>query len=163
MAKSRDTKESQFIKKPVYEGGTKALKEFVSKNLKYPKAAWDSKTEGTVVVHYTIDYKGNVIDAKTITNIGNGCEEEAIRIVKLLKFKVAKKYGVKIKFNKNIKIHFRLPKKATKPLPTTPKPNNAENAGMQYNYVTTPKPKIAPKETPKPKKSTSYTITINIK
>ena len=81
-----EKKDKHFIKKPYYEGGIKALKKFVGENLQYPKEALREKIEGTVYVRYTVDYKGNVIAAKTISGIGYGCDQEALRLVKMLKF-----------------------------------------------------------------------------
>jgi len=107
----KERKDKHFIKKPFYEGGLKAMREFIGKHKKYPKEALDNKIEGTVYLRYTINYKGKVIDAKVLSSLGYGCDKEAIRVVKLLKFKVQKKYAGKIKFFKTIQIHFKKPKK----------------------------------------------------
>jgi len=110
----KERKDKHFIKKPFYEGGLKAMREFIGKHKKYPKEALDNKIEGTVYLRYTINYKGKVIDAKILSSLGYGCDKEAIRVVKLLKFKVQKKYAGKIKFFKTIQIHFKIPKEKDK-------------------------------------------------
>lgn len=150
MAKSRETKDKDFLRKPVYEGGLKAMREFIRKNLKYPPAALKEKTEGTVFVKYRVNHKGKVIEAKAISGIGNGCDEEAVRLVKLFEFTVPKNRKLRVIFNKNIKIHFRLPKAAPK------KPVSSAGA-IQYNYVTTSSKKNT--STP-PKKKSAYNIVI---
>ena len=142
----KERKDKHFIKKPVYEGGLKALRAFISENKKYPEEALKARIEGTVYLKYTIDYKGNVIEAKVIKSVGHGCDEEAIRVVKLLKFKVPKNRGVRVKFHKNIQIHFRLPKEKPQPQQT------------QISYTLTSSKKK--EEKPEEKKSTSYTIQI---
>jgi len=108
MAKER--KDKHFIKKPIYEGGLRAMRQFISAQLQYPKEALKEKIEGTVYIKYTINHLGRVVATKVISSIGYGCDEEAERIVRLLLFKVAKTRGVKVTFHRNIQIHFRLPK-----------------------------------------------------
>jgi len=151
----KERKDHQFIKKPYYEGGITAMKNFITKNLSYPSAALQKKIEGTVYIRYTINYKGKVVDTKIVTGIGHGCNEEAIRLVKLLEFNVPKNRNLKAVFHKSLQIHFRLPKATpTKEVSPPPSPMN-----IQYNYTTTKQ------ETPKPvekkvEKGGSYDITI---
>lgn len=106
----KERKPEEFIHHPGYPGGTEALREFIRRNLRYPAEALKNKVEGTVAVTYQIDYKGNVIDAKIKSGIGYGCDEEAVRVVKLLKFAVAKHHKLRVTFHRTINIHFRLPK-----------------------------------------------------
>ncbi|MFK7981872.1 MAG: energy transducer TonB [Saprospiraceae bacterium] len=153
MKKGR--KDHQFIKKPYYEGGINAIKTFIKENLSYPSAALSQKIEGTVYIRYTINYKGKVIDTKIIAGIGHGCDEEAIRLVKLLEFKVSKNRNLKAVFQKSLQIHFRLPtivpKKEVIP-PSTP-------ITLQYNYTTTKQVPTKPMKK-KGEKGGSYNITI---
>ena len=139
----KESKDKHFIKKPIYEGGLTALKLFIKNNLKYPEEAKLHKVEGTVVVKYTVNYKGEVIEARALKGPGYGCNEEAVRLSRLLKFKIPKTRKIKIQFHKSIQIHFRLPK-------DKPKPSSRE---VQYTY--TPSAKEDKKETH------SYSITVN--
>lgn len=150
----KERKSKHFIKKPVYEGGLKAMRAFISQHKKYPKEAIKEKIEGTVYLKYTIDYKGKVIDAKVLKSLGHGCDEEAIRIVKLLKFNVPKNRGIKVKFFKNIQIHFRIPKQKEKPQP------QPQQQQISYTITTKSQPKKEKIET-KEKKGGGYTIKIN--
>ena len=155
---SKDKKD-RFLKTPHYIGGNAALKIFIAENLQYPEAALKSKTEGTVMLKYDIDYKGNVVSAKVKAGLGNGCDEEAIRLVKLLKFEVPKNRKLRVLFHKTIQIHFRLPKEKPisihKPAPQPKLPSNE----IQYNYVTTTK--VSTSKTDKnPVQSYSYTINL---
>ena len=118
------------------------MKLFLGKQLKYPKEALENKIEGTVHVEYFINYKGKVIDAKNISSLGYGCDEEALRIVKLLKFVVPKNpRKLRIKFRRKIQIHFNLPKK--------PAPSKKVD-----KYAV----KLTKAEDSKPSKSYNYTI-----
>ena len=123
----KDRKDKHFLNKPVFPGGSKAMKKVVQENLKYPAEALDKKIEGTVSLKYEIDHKGNVVEGQIISGLGHGCDEEAIRIVKLFKFEVGRNRGIRTTFHKNIHIHFKLPK--VKP----------QRKGVQYQYQQTAK------------------------
>src|SRR5436190_23893215 len=101
-------KPESFIKQPIYPGGNKAMDEFIKKNLHYPEEAMQQRVEGTVAVEIDIDVYGAVSNAKVKHGIGHGCDEEAIRLVKLLKFQKKKYQGLFVMFHKTINIHFRL-------------------------------------------------------
>lgn len=147
----KERKDKSFIKKPIYLGGTKAYRAFIKDNLKYPKEALENKIEGTVMLRYSINYKGEVIDTKILKGIGYGCDEEAQRIVKLLKFEIPKgPRKLKVLFHKDTKINFRLPKKKS-PSPKT---------GVSYTYTTRKKKSENKEQNPKKTKQ-SYSYTIN--
>ncbi len=151
---SKEKKDNHFIKKPFYEGGITALRKFIKENLKYPKEALEKKIEGTVLVKYDIDYTGKVTDAKVLKGIGHGCNKEAKRLIKLLKYEVPKgPRKLKVSFHKETKINFRLPKekpvvkvekKATKvkinqgklsiKYTITPKAGKPQEVKKSYNY-----------------------------
>ena len=133
-------KPEQFIKHPGYPGGGEAMREFVKKNLRYPEEARKNKIEGTVAVTYEIDHKGKVVDTKIKSGIGYGCDEEAMRVVKLLKFAVPKQHNLRVTFHKTINIHFRLPK------------SSPQKPDLVYSYVEKKK---------EDKKSYSYNISFN--
>ncbi len=134
MKKPKQAK--HFIKKPIYPGGIKAIRQFIKEHLKYPEEALSNKIEGAVRVSYAINHQGKVIRTKITSSLGYGCNEEAERLVRLLKFEVPKNRGVKVTFHKKISINFRLPK-------TKPKKQ------VLYHY----------KESPQTSKN-GYTITI---
>jgi TonB family protein len=147
----KERKGKSFIKNPFYEGGLKAMREFISQNKKYPKEALEEKIEGTVYIKYTINYKGKVIETKVVKKVGHGCDEEAQRVVKLMKFEAPKNRGIKVKFFKNIQIHFRLPKEKEKSAPSV-----QSQASFSYTITTPQKEENLPKEN----KGGGYTIQI---
>ncbi len=148
MKKQR--KENSFIKKPSYKGGREALKQFIGANLKYPQEAYDNKIEGTVKIKYTINHRGDVIKTKVISKLGFGCDEEACRVVRLLKFHVERARGIKVLHHKDINVHFHMPKQKI----VENKPKEKQEIPTEISYEITSKPK---------KKETGggYTITIN--
>jgi len=154
----KERKDKHFIKKPIYPGGLKAMRELIRKELKYPKEALEAKIEGTVYLRYHIDYKGKVISSKILSSLGYGCDEEAQRIVSKFKFEVPKgPRKMKLKFHKTIKIHFRLPKEQPKKVAP---PINSIQSKTQIKYTIKPSIKKTTKE-PTKKKSDGYTYTIN--
>lgn len=112
----KEKKEKHFLKKPVYPGGDKALRQFVSDHLRYPQDALQRGIQGSVHLQYAIDHQGNTRHIKVISGIGAGCDEEAVRLVKALKYQVSRTPHLRIEFHKDIHIHFRLPGKAKKTL-----------------------------------------------
>lgn len=144
----KDKKKPHFIHQPEFPGGPKALTKFIYEQLQYPKEALESGVEGMVVVDYDIDYQGTVTAARVLQGIGHGCDEEACRVVRLLKFDVPKNRGVRVLFHKKARIQF----KKTAQQPAVPAPLQ-----MQLNYTVTAS---APVEKPEEKPATTYHYTI---
>lgn len=153
----KERKDDSFLKKPYYQGGEQALKEFISKNLKYPEHAIAHKIEGSIPIKYDINYKGDVSDVKILSSLGYGCDEEAIRVVRLLKFIVPKiPKNLKVVFHKNITIHFSMKEKEIPQiLPDSP------SVGITYQINFTPTP-IPPIKSESKKPSQNYEYKINL-
>lgn len=142
-----------FLKRPTYPGGNEAMAKFINENIKYPKEALDAKIEGVVQIKLTIDHTGNVIGADLLHSLGHGCDEEALRVGKLLSFYVPKNISMKVRFFKKISITFHLPKKVLKkPVQVNVNftPSNTGNTSVSYNYTYQPAPKPPDKKKPDP-------------
>ena len=140
----------------------------IKENLKYPPKAIKNKIEGKVHLRYEIDYKGNVVRTSVISSLGYGCDEEAERLVKLLKFEIPKvPRKMRLKFNKTIRINFKLPKPKPK---KTPKQKITGNINVKkgQNIVVTPGSKVTYRITPttktqtKTQKKSTYTYTVTV-
>jgi protein TonB len=70
-----------------YEGGKEALLADIQKNLQYPPVAKRNRVHGECVIAFTLEENGKMVNQKLIKNIGGGCGEEAMRVVRNLKFK----------------------------------------------------------------------------
>jgi len=116
-------KNKKFLKLPLYEGGSDALKKFIDSNLKYPEEALKNNIQGTVHIKYDVDDNGSVLSAKVEKGIGYGCDEEALRLVRMLSYNKAKNIGQRVKSSMKIKIRFYLPQAI----------NLVNN--YQYNYI----------------------------
>ncbi len=151
----REKRPKHFIQQPEFPGGPKELTKFIYQNLRYPAAAAAAKIEGTVYIEYDIDFKGNVVDTRVLQGLGHGCDEEACRVLRLLKFSVGRNRGVRVLFHKKANIKFKLPVPAKAPAP--PQPGTV----VQYTYqYTTQKPAEPAPEPEKPGATYAYTITI---
>ena len=116
-------KSKRFIKKAEYPGGSEALKKFIKNNLHYPKEALMHRVEGSVFCRYEVDEYGKVHNILVINGLGYGCDEEAERIIWLLKYSQIRNRGMKVNTKFKLTIHFKLP-------PVTP---------IKINYIYTKK------------------------
>ncbi len=101
-------KKTKFLEKPLYPGGTKALREFVSAHLQYPQDAMDQRIEGVVRVAYQVNDDGFVENAIVVKSLCPSCDEEALRLVRMLRYDKVRNRGVRLKVNSKLNIHFRL-------------------------------------------------------
>lgn len=67
---------------PEFPGGK--MGEFLLANIKYPEAAIKNGTQGTVFTTFIVNTDGSIVDAKVMKGIGSGCDEEALRVVKMM-------------------------------------------------------------------------------
>ena len=60
---------------------TAELLKFVYGRLRYPPEAKRWKTEGTVFAQFFVDTDGSIVDANIVKGIGDGCDEEVLRVI----------------------------------------------------------------------------------
>ena len=89
---------------PVMIGGTEAI----YSKIKYPEIAQKAGVEGRVFVQFVVDEQGNVTDPVIQRGIGAGCDQEALRVVRLLKFTPGKQRGKPVKVKMSLPITFKL-------------------------------------------------------
>ena len=68
---------------PTYPGGMEAFYKFVVKNVNYPAAASRKNTFGKVIISFVVEKDGSITEVKVRRGIGDGCDEEAVRVIKL--------------------------------------------------------------------------------
>lgn len=147
----KNPKKKNFLKIPTFPGGKEAYLKFIKDNVIYPEQAIANKVEGLVFVTYTVDNIGSIVDVEITKGIGYGCDEEAERVIRLMKYEPARNRGVRMKVEMKTRIHFHLP-----PLPP-PVEKNIQN-GIQLNYTSTIPEKA---NSPEPKPQAFYNYTIN--
>jgi len=140
----KSRKDKNFIKMPQYPGGSEALRKFIDGELRYPDLALERMIEGVVHVAYTVSNEGQVEDVEVVNGIGHGCDEEAIRVIKLLRYAPADNYGVKVRSSMRTRINFRLPHAPAPVLnytvtsePAKQKPAIKPAGGNNYGYTIT--------------------------
>ena len=143
---AKKNKEKKFINTPEYPGGSEAMRKFIGSNLRYPDEALERQIEGTVYLSYTVNNDAEIEDIKVIKGIGFGCDEEAIRVISLLKYGVPHNRGMRVRSTMKTRINFQLPKA---PVPV-------------YNYLLTQdKDKQKPAVKTAGNNSYGYTLTFN--
>jgi protein TonB len=94
---------------PSYPGGETERNKFLAENIVYPQQATENGIQGTVYVSFVVDSKGNVTDVKILRGIGGGCDEEALRVVKMMpKWHAGKQNGKQVRVLFNMPIYFKL-------------------------------------------------------
>ena len=94
---------------PEFPGGINELSRFLFENIKYPADAREEGTNGTVYVTFVIDSIGAISDIKILRGIGHGCDEEVIRVVKLMPNWIpGKQDGKPVPVQYNLPIKFNL-------------------------------------------------------
>jgi protein TonB len=81
------------------------LMKFLRRNLTYPDIAVEKRTKGTVHISFVVEKDGSVSNINVLKGIGDGCEEEAVRVVRKMKWKPGKNNGhpVRVQFNLPVK------------------------------------------------------------
>lgn len=150
----KERKEKDFLNRPVYPGGLRAMRQFIQSELRYPAEAAAHGITGTVHLRISIDHQGRVIDAKVVSSLGYGCDEEAQRVAGLLRFQVEKNRKIRAIFHKKLNIHFREA--------PAPQPKQAPSPVSSLQYTLTPTPPRPEAEAPvePPKKAYHYAITL---
>lgn len=94
---------------PEFPGGLTALSQFIADNIKYPQLAKENNITGRVFVSFVVEKDGRVGQVKILRDIGGGCGNEAVRVVKLMpKWKPGKQRGKPVRTQFNLPVNFEL-------------------------------------------------------
>jgi len=94
---------------PSFPGGDIERNKFLAKNIVYPQQASENGIQGTVYVSFIVDTDGKIEDVKILRGIGGGCEEEALRVVKLMpRWKAGRQDGKTVRILYTMPIYFKL-------------------------------------------------------
>ena len=66
-----------------FPGGQEALLAFLDQSVRYPEG-YESCAQGRVVVRFTIDVDGSIVDPKVIRSLDPPLDKEALRVVSLM-------------------------------------------------------------------------------
>ncbi len=91
---------------PEFDGN---LYKFFKDQIRYPRAAVENGTFGIVGLSFVVEKDGSIGAIKILNSIGDGCTEEAIRVIKSMpKWKPGKNHGELVRVRYNIPVKFRL-------------------------------------------------------
>lgn len=145
----KNRQKKNFLRIPTFPGGKDTYRQFIKENIVYPEQAILNKVEGYVHVVYTVNNIGEIVDAEVTKGIGFGCDEEAIRVIRMMKYEPVRNRGVRMKVEIKTRIQYNLPENV---------PNNNQ-AEIQLNYLSTTPEK---QNSPEPKSQAVYNYTINL-
>ena len=94
---------------PEFPGGMEALYKYLGENIKYPQVAKDNNITGRVYVTFVVEKDGTIANPRVLRDIGGGCGQEAIRVVKSMpKWKAGKQRGKAVRVQFNLPVSFNL-------------------------------------------------------
>jgi len=94
---------------PQFPGGEKARALFLQNNIKYPKLALQNKIQGKVYISFIIEKDGSLTNIKVLQGVGAGCDEEALRVARLMpKWKPGKTQGHEVRVVITMPVNFVL-------------------------------------------------------
>ena len=92
-----------------YPGGITLFENYLRENIKYPESAIKNNAEGTVQIGFTIEKDGSLINLKILKGVGYGCDEEALKVIKLCrKWRPAVDNGRPYAMKETVSIKFSL-------------------------------------------------------
>ncbi len=86
----------------------KKMLKYVYDHLKYPAIARENGIQGRVVLQFVIDKKGDIVDIKVVKDVGAGCGDSALKVVKGM-VKNAGLWTPGKQRHRNVKVRYTLP------------------------------------------------------
>ena len=76
--------------------------------MEFPRLAIEKSVAGTVIVEFVVETNGYVSGLHLKQALGAGCSEEALRLIKLTRWKPARKDGKLVRYRMSYPITFSL-------------------------------------------------------
>jgi len=131
QAKPEDKTVFDFVsieKQPEFPGGLKQFYKYLGSSIHYPKEAQDHNVQGKVFLSFIVETDGSLTDITITRGLGNGTDEEAIRVLKESpKWNPGILNGKAVRVKYNINVNFTL---------NTEEPKRSEPAIRQPNDLT---------------------------
>jgi TonB family protein len=103
---------------PEFPGGPEGQAQYLMANLRYPEEARNQGITGKSYVSYVVDVDGSVIDARVVRSSHPKLDEEALRVVKGMKYaKPGYQRGkpVRVQFTQPVNFNLPAPVETDKP------------------------------------------------
>lgn len=102
----------QSFTEPTPVMNKKLLKDFLHAHLVYPEGAKENKEEGKVIIKYTIDKTGKVIEREVLKSVSEDIDSAALHLFDLIEWQPALAYGIAIESEGGFEIQYDLKKYA---------------------------------------------------
>lgn len=94
---------------PTYPGGYAAMMKFLDNNIVYPRVAKEVNITGRVYIEFVVEKDGSLSNMTVLKGIGGGCEEEALRVLRLMpKWNCGKQNHIPVRVRLTLPIKFSL-------------------------------------------------------
>lgn len=93
---------------PVYPQGHYAMQELIMKSIQYPHAASVRNLQGTVLLSFIVEPSGMMSNINVERGVGGGCSEEAVRVLKLIKWQPGYHNGKAVRTKMTLPVEFNL-------------------------------------------------------
>lgn len=94
---------------PHFPDGMAGLMQYLSTNVRYPKDAKESGTQGSVIVSFIVEKDGSISNAKVTKPTYSSLDEEALRVVSVMpKWVPGKQNGEAVRVKYAVPVSFRL-------------------------------------------------------
>ena len=98
---------------PQFPGGAPKLFEYLSQNIRYPKEAMESNTQGRVIVSFVVCKDGSICDAKVVKSVSPALDAEGLRVISNMpNWTPGTQSGKAVNVKYTVPISFRLDGKA---------------------------------------------------
>lgn len=94
---------------PSFPGGTGALMQYLSRNIKYPPVAEENGIQGRVICSFVVERDGSVTDVRIEKGVDPSLDKEAIRVVSSMpKWIPGRQNGQSVRVKYTLPVTFRL-------------------------------------------------------
>lgn len=93
---------------PRIAGGTKGLPKYIMENLRYPPDAFRRDLQGSVRIEFVVEPTGSLSNMRALDELGGGCTEEAMRLIRSTCWLPAVKDGSYVRGTMEVNIAFRI-------------------------------------------------------
>ena len=109
---------------PIFDKKNYGFSKFIADNIKYPEAAFKQNISGKVRISFIIETNGLASHLVVVNAVGGGCEQEAIRLLKLISWHPGLNNNMAVRSRMELDITFKLNQSSD----TGYSPNNQQNS-----------------------------------
>lgn len=96
------------IPSPAFKDAAMSFGKYVQENMKYPDLAYKENMAGDVILNFVVETSGRISNIEVDTPLGGGCTEEAIQLIKQLRWNPGIRKGIAVRSFMTASINFSL-------------------------------------------------------